>query len=135
LLNYIILAASAIILCLFAGAYLMESGSADENEAVNMVNEGDREVSVKAGEEFTVSLKANATTGYQWVIKESDGLRLVKDWYVTDSTKDQHMCGVGGTQYFKFVGENPGEYRLLLEYARPWEDVSVSSYELSVTVL
>lgn len=76
-------------------------------------------VNVKVGEEFTISREGNATTGYQWVLFSSDGLKYVKDWYA--AKEDGYLMGAGGHHYFTFVAEKEGTYEVVLDYLRSWE--------------
>ena len=76
-------------------------------------------VNVKVGEEFTISREGNATTGYQWALVSSDGLKPIKDWY--EAKNDGHLMGAGGHHYFTFVAEKEGTYEVVLDYLRSWQ--------------
>ena len=78
---------------------------------------------VREGEVFKVELKANATTGYHWVIVHRDQRNLADslgDIYAPDK-KQVNVTGSGGTQTFKFKAVSKGIDTLKFVYVRPWE--------------
>lgn len=88
-----------------------------------------------AGKEaLTVSLKANATTGYQWNVSPSEK-KIVK---IKGSYKeDKHpkgMAGVGGKQIYKITPLKKGNVNLTFTYVAPGtKNIElVAVYELSV---
>lgn len=75
---------------------------------------------------FSIKLKANATTGYQWFLKKyDDDLVKVKDYqYVVDASHEK-MVGVGGTAEFTFKADSdflkaPQQTTLYFVYLQPW---------------
>ena len=86
------------------------------------------------GETCEISLKANATTGYQWDCKASpEGIVKVEGEYVPDENK-QGFVGVGGTQKYTVTAKKAGEVTLTFDYLSPGDKVSGSTavYVLSV---
>jgi predicted secreted protein len=78
-------------------------------------------------------MKGNATTGYDWVVVSMpEGLKLVKDWYQSDSA-DEHIVGAGGTHYFTFSGEK-GTYDVVLDYQRSWVGSEGNTVTVQVTI-
>jgi inhibitor of cysteine peptidase len=73
---------------------------------------------------FTVSLAANPTTGYQWKVVQMDQdlLSLSSSQYQRPQSK---LIGAGGTMVFTFAlnkGKNiPEQTKITFKYARPWE--------------
>ncbi|MBE6528831.1 MAG: hypothetical protein E7Z64_06730 [Thermoplasmata archaeon] len=86
------------------------------------------------GEVIEISLKGNITTGYDWVLADSDGLTLVSDEYIPDYTGEIPLCGSGGSHVFRFSCDSPGSYTLRFDYLRPWEDAPIDSEIVSVLV-
>lgn len=74
--------------------------------------------------QFTITLPANPTTGYQWTVKKYDKsfLQLVASHYISPQT---NLMGAGGQMQFKFElveGETyPKNTTMQFKYARPWE--------------
>jgi len=77
-------------------------------------------MNVKAGEDVTIALEGNRTTGYDWKVVSADGLELKGENYVVKQSEPM-LCGVGGTHYFTFHCEKAGTYNVVLDYLREWE--------------
>ncbi len=79
-------------------------------------------IQLKVGQIERIELRSNPTTGFSWYptkkIVKNPTVMLVKSGYEANNTG---MVGSGGTQFWEFKGKNPGEYRLTLQYKRPWE--------------
>ena len=78
-------------------------------------------ITTKVGEEFTITLDSNPTTGYQWKLSDNftEGIvKLVKSEYVAPETE---MRGAGGQEVWTFKALEPGETTVEMEYVRPWE--------------
>ena len=75
------------------------------------------------GEEFSIILEANPTTGYHWVfVGELDPnvVEFVKNDYT--STSDPNLVGGGGLDVWIFKAVNTGETRITLGYYPPSND-------------
>lgn len=74
--------------------------------------------------ELTVTLDANATTGYEWNCAIDDESLFVKtsEEYIADDAKD--MAGVGGKYkaVFEATMDGAGMVTLTFGYSRPWEN-------------
>ncbi|MBE6523766.1 MAG: hypothetical protein E7Z65_02680 [Thermoplasmata archaeon] len=133
----ILLAVSAILVVSGAAIVLAnDGGSSQEKDDMvieKYVEAGDDSLQAAVGEDVVISLAANATTGYSWVIKSSDGLEKTKDWYEVEKGREG-LCGAGGTQYFQFHCEKAGTYKVVLDYQRPWEDAPIQTTTVDVIV-
>ncbi len=69
------------------------------------------------GEQFTIALTANPTTGYSWSAEDNDDVKQVSSKQVAGGT----MPGAGGTQMLTFEATAKGSTTLVLNYARPFE--------------
>ena len=80
----------------------------------------DRNVlNVKKGDEFTISLDSNLTTGYEWDIEyDSAKIDFKSKEYVPDFPQ---IIGSGGKETFYFEGLEIGRTRITFNYLRPWE--------------
>ncbi|RIE16255.1 protease inhibitor I42 family protein [Candidatus Cryosericum septentrionale] len=76
------------------------------------------------GKTFTISLDANATTGYNWsqTTKDTNVVAFVDNAYVAEA-RDPQVVGGGGTDTFTFKAVGKGTTTITLAYARPWESV------------
>ena len=94
------------------------------NEPDEVVTEETSEnVTVNAGQHFTLAFPANQSTGYVWHLKapwDSGKVRYVGRDYVEPS--DPGMEGAMGEEVWQFQALAEGAASLLFEYARPWED-------------
>ena len=77
--------------------------------------------------QFIISLPANPTTGFKWVVKQYDATHFnyLKNEYTADAPK---RIGSGGHSVFTFsrkVGVNyPKRSKMIFSYARSWEEKS-----------
>ncbi|MGC8943770.1 MAG: protease inhibitor I42 family protein [Caldisericia bacterium] len=96
---------------------------------------GDYDYKIKKGEQFTINLDENITTGYSWHLKKDDKtiVKLFKDEYQEPSS---NLIGASGTHKFIFVGEKKGDATITFKYYRSWEgeDSSVEVKEFKVKV-
>jgi len=84
-------------------------------------NDPARAIRVGVGENFSIILDSNATTGYSWQIaKKTTGpvVSLVGRDYVAPQVK---MPGAGGKEHWTFKAESAGTEKLTFHYLRSWE--------------
>ena len=77
---------------------------------------------VAVGDEVTIVLESNATTGYVWELETpplADVVRLVDDVYVAPDTD---LVGAPGRQELTFEAVGEGTAELSLWYVRTFED-------------
>ena len=82
-----------------------------------------RTINTTLGEEITISLAGNATTGYSWVFTSTNGtlFKTIQETY----TQDRHptgMVGVGGKFVYKIKAMKKGTFSIIARYYRPWEN-------------
>lgn len=90
-----------------------EIGATSESHVTSMT--------ASAGQNFTVTLDSNPSTGYQWdvsAIANNDLVRFIKSDFVQS---DSGLIGAGGKQTLTFQALKAGETTIVLDYARPWE--------------
>lgn len=89
---------------------------------------------LRSGEQFTIQLAENATTGYQWVLTVVDTscLRLVQDGFVPRG--EEGAVGAEGQRSFTFEAVRPGTTTLDLRYYQPWEGEASAARQLRYTV-
>lgn len=83
--------------------------------------EKDSEISASVGENFTISLESNQSTGYSWSVgMVSDNSQVVvagMDYDLPDNAK----TGQGGAEVWHMKAVAPGTVKLMFYYARSWE--------------
>lgn len=80
-----------------------------------------KSIETQSGQSFTITLEANATTGYQWQFAkplDESLLKLVGSEYLPDKTE---LVGVGGKQVWVFQAIKAGKTVVYFKYVRPWE--------------
>ncbi len=121
-----------LILVLLAATLLTACG---KGTVVSGEEMNGSKVTVTEGEELSVALNGNASTGYTWVVQEVDGsiLQLNGD---PDYKADSNLVGSGGTYTYKFTALKTGTTTLKMAYLRTFEkDVApVRTFDLNVTV-
>jgi len=84
-------------------------------------SESAQPVEAKVGDEFTIFLDANPSTGYTWEADfDSELLQLVASEF-RQGAAPRGMVGVGGEQRFTFRGLKAGTTDVTFTYKRPWE--------------
>jgi inhibitor of cysteine peptidase len=118
--------AVAVVLLLVAGCAKPEPMALGEKDAGRVVEIG-------AGQQFTVRLPSNATTGFRWVVADAGPVTQVGE-SVYKAPQDSGVVGAGGTEVFTFKTDASGSGELQLEYRRPWEKSAAAEKTWSVTV-
>ena len=78
-------------------------------------------IEVQLGQNFTITLGANKTTGYEWQFTNPlDGsmVQLISSEYLTRKTK---LLGAGGKQVWVLKALKTGKTSISFKYIRPWE--------------
>ena len=80
-----------------------------------------KSIETRVGQDISIELEANATTGYQWELAtplDEKILRLVKSEYLPDKTG---LVGSGGKQTWVLKALQQGKTPVSFKYSRPWE--------------
>ncbi len=102
-------------------------------------------VKLRLGDDITLRLPENATTGYRWHIERAEGL-IEEAATATEpsapspaSTSDDQnpTIGRGGLRKFHFRTTKVGQGRLALKYYREWEggDSALESFAVDLDVV
>jgi inhibitor of cysteine peptidase len=92
-------------------------------------------IEAKAGQQFTISLKGNATTGFTWQMAKGTNSAVVtkvKDVYTAENSGG--MSGVGGTHVWTFKAIKAGTTKIKLLYQRTWEKSTPPANTLEYTI-
>jgi predicted secreted protein len=80
-------------------------------------------IRVTPGARFSVALKSNQSTGYQWVLVDSAGLGPLRSagarYEVPRELRDRD--GAGGTETWSFDASSAGQGTVTLVHMRPWD--------------
>jgi inhibitor of cysteine peptidase len=130
------LAALATVMfgCTLAPGQASVNLSCDDFASQNQIT---RELSVKAGDSFTVTLCSNPTTGFQWesaVISDQSVLTETNHQFV--GPEDENLVGAGGKDVWTFQALKKGTSTISIAYSRPWEggEKGVWTFTAVVTV-
>jgi inhibitor of cysteine peptidase len=80
-------------------------------------------VSMKKGSTITLRLDENPTTGYQWNLTVTPGLKVIGDTYVPSDTTGK-LVGSGGIHIWEITADDPGQQQIQAAYKRSWEPVT-----------
>ncbi len=89
----------------------------------------------EVGDTVEIALEENPTTGYVWRVN-NDGfpvLNLESQAYQPRAAS-KNLAGSGGTIIYTFKAAKPGEAKVKLTRARPWENKPIDSAEFDITV-
>jgi predicted secreted protein len=100
-------------------------------------------ITVPLGEEFTVTLCSNASTGYQWneeVPFSVNGTVIQTGHeYIEPGSQGngqgQGQVGTAGLEQWTFETQATGETVLYFEYSQPWEGGDKATWTLELTVI
>ena len=91
-------------------------------------------IQFKAGTSFTITLRANMSTGYQWQLAEpldETMLQLVGTEYIPYRTQ---RLGADGKQLFTFKALRPGETSIFFKYVREGEKDKPPEKEQTINI-
>jgi inhibitor of cysteine peptidase len=136
-MNHTTLILSLGIVCLLAIAVTFAGCTTTSNPAGNIVvtqEQNKATVSVNQGSVITLKLQENPTTGYQWNLTTTPGLRVISDNYVPSDTTGK-LSGSGGTHVWEISATAKGEQKINAVYMRSWEPVTGNENTFSMTVI
>lgn len=93
----------------------------------------DNNISASLGEQFTITLASNHTTGYSWSAGMITDNSQVVVLNVSYKTSENPKIGEGGEEIWYFKAVSPGTATIKMYYARPWENEKPGQ-ELTYTV-
>lgn len=92
---------------------------------------------LRTGQNFTLTLPSNPTTGYRWAIQDSAGgvIRSLSP-EVYSSAENGQVLGSSGHSTWRFQAYAAGNGRLRLTYQQPWEPAAqpAQSFDCSINV-
>jgi inhibitor of cysteine peptidase len=94
-------------------------------------------IEANVGDEFTITVASNPTTGYEWQLAQplvGGVLLFVSSEYEVDET-DTEIVGAGGKEVWTFKAEGLGDTTVSLEYVRPWEEDAIPTDQRTFNVI
>ncbi len=98
------------------------------------VKDNGKDVQLRPGDELTVTLESNASTGFRWVLVEKPDpaiLELAGSDYIAATTD---LLGAPGEEVWRFEAVESGETILELSYQRASGETSGRPFSISVNV-
>lgn len=93
------------------------------------------ETTAKENAQFEISLPANPTTGYNWIVRQlPEQVALTGMDYTQSPDCKKGMTGCSGTTTLHFKAVKAGTGKLIVQYARPWETLPDESNTISIKV-
>ncbi len=94
---------------------------------------------VAAGQDITVVLCSNASTGYSWgdaVVGDAAVATVASQTYSEPAAQSLPIVGQAGGEVVKLHAVSPGKTTLTLSYGQPWDGGTKGAwtYELALTV-
>lgn len=119
------------LFCFISAILLLAGCAASSSSAV--YTDPDKTIRVNVGQEFTISLEANPTTGYTWdALSPASWLQMVEKSYKAD---EPVLVGSGGVENFRFKALGQGKTVVNFVYKRSWETTSLEQKSFTVEVI
>jgi inhibitor of cysteine peptidase len=83
---------------------------------------------------ITVKLPENPTTGYQWNLSTTTGLKIMDSTYYPSDTTGK-LAGSGGIHVWDISTAASGEQKIQAVYVRSWEQPATNGTTFSMTVI
>ncbi|MEI7690732.1 MAG: protease inhibitor I42 family protein [bacterium] len=112
-----------LIVVLGVGGWLIYDKQFRGNSKVE-VSESQVNIVVKKGQQFTITLTSNPSTGYTWSVSDDydkNIVQAVSNEYIAPNTQ---KVGAPGKELWTFKGKGIGNTKLNFTYARSWESKS-----------
>jgi predicted secreted protein len=88
------------------------------------------QINANLGEEFTISLEFNPSTGFEWWTKfDPNYLSLLNSTFVSGSEKSG-MLGAPGKKLFTFNTRSAGNTEVIMLLLRPWENGTIAKRKI-----
>jgi inhibitor of cysteine peptidase len=97
-------------------------------------SDNNKTVSAKAGENFTITLEENPSTGYAWNVTVTSGLAIVNDTYLPPNTS---LLGAPGLHEWRIKVNGTGDQKFNGTYKRPQEQLvgNETTFVLNIKVI
>jgi inhibitor of cysteine peptidase len=123
-----------IFLVTLAAIVILITGCSSGQTQLTAADNG-KTVEVRAGDQLTIVLEGNPSTGYTWEAKDLDANMFQQVGETEFKSSNPGLTGAGGTLTLTFKALKTGTSMLTLVYHRPWEATAEpqSTFEITVT--
>lgn len=118
--NRIVASVILIVIVVVGGVFVYISSS--KTPAMIEVAENQQNVEIKNGQEFTITLTSNPSTGYSWSVDDTYDKNIISkisNEFIASNTK---MSGAPGRELWIFKGTSTGNTKLNFTYTRQGDD-------------
>lgn len=120
------------------GENVTEANITEVNETAEtgqVITEADNgtSISLKNGENFTLQLRENPSTGYAWELNVTEGLSILSDEYIQDEAPEGEV-GVPGNHTWIIEAVSPGSQQVNGIYKRSWENTTGTEEKFTLNV-
>lgn len=117
-------------------SYARDAGQAKPGPIVLSEKDAGRAIEIVAGQQLSVRLPSNRTTGFGWLVADPGVLKQSGESNYEASQTPPGLVGAGGTETFTFKADTAGSGRLALEYRRQWEKgvPAERTWDVTITV-
>jgi inhibitor of cysteine peptidase len=88
---------------------------------IEVFTANDTNITVTAGEQFSILLESNPATGYNWSVRIPEGAEKIMIINSEYAKSNSGKFGEGGEQLWRFKALSSGNVKLELSYIRAWE--------------
>lgn len=81
-----------------------------------------------------LTLECNPSTGYSWVAQSGNKEIAYIENLGICSSEGEELLGTPARAAFRICGKNAGQTQVILSYRRSWEEMSILSFTIPVTV-
>ena len=101
----------------------------------NFTTDGEGWSAEVTGDEMTLDLPSNPSTGYSWVVTEKTKVFATDSNQFIAETGEEVLAGAGGITQFHIAALKEGVGTMTLQYKQDWEGGQVDgTYDLTLTV-
>ena len=100
------------------------------------VSEDQQNIEIKTGQEFTINLTSNPSTGYSWSVDDTYNKNIMSKISNEFIASNSEMIGAPGKELWVFKGTGKGNTKLNFVYSRQRENITsqINSKSFNVTV-
>ena len=115
---------------------LLAACASAPKQNITVDNQSACPLQLKSGQNLTLTLPSNPTTGYRWAIQDSAGGVLRGLGPEVYSSTESGVIGGGGQSAWRFQAFAAGQGRLRLTSQQPWEPEAepVEVFDCAITV-
>jgi len=123
------------VLAIFAiGGTLAFAADTNAILALNAADSG-KQITINAGDSFTVTLDSNPSTGFSWSISGITAEDVIDDVSNEFTGADTGVMGAGGQEVWTFKAVDKGTSTIEMQYSRSWEQGVEPAATFNVTVV